>query len=218
MSDLGEESSVHGQSRDGISGESALGLIDQSSLFIAEHILDRINPRHKDLGELIHSRSRWSGGILAGFIVFWWLTVSRPSEDYSISTSIFFGPTFLTVTILVPGLIFIGSILSDLSRENGQLFPGMISGIMFVLAILYVFEPVFTGFFSEALTVNQGLWRSARLAVLGGTVFIAAKFLIDAILLGWVKRWVEANPGIDLAGRSDESTEPEAAPGFEAEA
>ncbi|MGB1818693.1 MAG: hypothetical protein ACPHK2_03655 [Candidatus Poseidoniaceae archaeon] len=43
MSDLGEESSVHGQSRDGISGESALDLIDQSSLFFAEHILGRID-------------------------------------------------------------------------------------------------------------------------------------------------------------------------------
>ena len=32
MSDLGEESSVHGQSRDGISGESALDLIDGRNL------------------------------------------------------------------------------------------------------------------------------------------------------------------------------------------
>ena len=191
----------------------------EEQMELAEKIISRLDPKDRtSIGEMIHSRARWCGGILAAWVVFWWLTVLRPIEDYSVAPSIFFGPDFMTVTILVPCLIFVGSILSDFSRELGQLFPGLVSGIMFVLSILYVFVPAVMGFVGDVLTPAEGMWRFARLALLSATVYAAAKLLIDAVLLGWVKRLIENHPSIQFNESSALELEPELEPVVESEA
>jgi hypothetical protein len=191
----------------------------EEQMELAEKIISRLDPKDRSsIGEMIHSRARWCGGILAAWAVFWWLTVLRPVEDYGIATSIFFGPDFMTVTILVPCLIFVGSILSDFSRELGQLFPGLVSGIMFVLSILYVFEPAVMGFVSNGLTPSEGMWRFARLALLSATVYVAAKLLIDAVLLGWVKRLIENHPSIQFTDSSSRESGSAIEPSPESEA
>jgi hypothetical protein len=190
----------------------------EEQMELAEKIISRLDPKDRSsIGEMIHSRARWCGGIIAAWAVFWWLTVLRPSEDYDIAHSIFFGPDFMTVTILVPCLIFVGSILSDFSRELGQLFPGLVSGIMFVLSILYVFEPAVMGFVDNDLTPAEGMWRFARLALLSATVYAAAKLLIDAFLLGWVKRLIENHPSIQFTDTIPLEVEPEIEPLIESE-
>ncbi len=191
----------------------------EEQMELAEKIISRLDPKDRSsIGEMIHSRARWCGGILAAWAVFWWLTVLRPVENYDIATSIFFGPGFLTVTILVPCLIFVGSILSDFSRELGQLFPGLVSGIMFVLSVLYVFEPAVIGFVDNSLTPSEGMWRFGRLALLSATVYAAAKLLIDAFLLGWVKRLIENHPSIQFNESVSSDIEPETEPSVESEA
>ena len=201
-------------------GESlGIPMPSEEQMELAEKIISRLDPKDRSsIGEMIHSRARWCGGILAAWAVFWWLAVLRPGEDYSVATSIFFGPDFMTVTILVPCLIFVGSILSDFSRELGQLFPGLVSGIMFVLSILYVFEPAAMGFVGDALTPAEGMWRFGRLALLSATVYAAAKLLIDAVLLGWVKRLIENHPSIQFNEASVLEFEPEHEPEVESEA
>jgi hypothetical protein len=173
-------------------------LPNEEQLELLEKILSRLVPKDRaSIGEMIHSRSRWVGGIFAGYAVFWWLSVLSQSNDPPFN-SIFFGPEFLTVTILAPCLVFLGSILSDFSRELGQLVPGLMSGIMFVLAVLYVAEPAIIGFLGDSMTSSQGMWFFVRLAILCTTVLVAAKLLIDAVLLGWAKRLMDAYPFMQL--------------------
>ena len=64
---------------------------------------------------MIHKKAKTVGGIFAGYAVFWWLTVLQVNDEPAFE-SIFFGPDFLTITILAPCLIFLGSLLSDFSR------------------------------------------------------------------------------------------------------
>ena len=175
----------------------------EDKLLFAERIFARLNPPSIGaIPSMIHKKAKTVGGIFAGYAVFWWLTVLQVKNEPEFE-SIFFGPEFLTITILAPVLIFSGSLLSDYSRELGQLFPGLVSGTMFVLAVLYTFEPAIMGFMGDIET-SDAVWKTFRLAVLCTTVLLAAKLLIDAWLLVWVKEFMEKNPGIDYSSEGDE--------------
>ena len=175
----------------------------EDKLLLADRIFTRLNPPSIGaIPSMIHKKAKTVGGILAGDAVFWWLTVLQVSEETEFE-SIFFGPDFMTVTILAPVLIFSGSLLSDYSRELGQLFPGLVSGTMFVLAVLYTFEPAIMGLVGDIET-SDAVWKTFRLMVLCTTVLLAAKLLIDACLLVWVKEFMEKNPGIDYSGDGEE--------------
>ncbi|MGB0202302.1 MAG: hypothetical protein ACPF9L_05980 [Candidatus Poseidoniaceae archaeon] len=175
----------------------------EDKLLLADRIFTRLNPPSIGaIPSMIHKKAKTVGGILAGYAVFWWLTVLQVSDENEFK-SIFFGPEFMTVTILAPVLIFSGSLLSDYSRELGQLFPGLVSGTMFVLAVLYTFEPAIMGLMGDIET-GDAIWKTARLMVLCTTVLLAAKLLIDACLLVWVKEFMEKNPGIDYSGEGED--------------
>ena len=177
---------------------------NEEQLELAERIIMRLNPPSRTaISKMIHTKAKTVGGIFAGYAVFWWLTVLQVDNDGSFE-SIFFGPEFVTITILAPCLIFMGSLLSDFSRELGQLFPGLVSGIMFVLAVLYTFEPAILGMMGD-MSSSDSIWMTFRLAVLCTTVWWAAKLLIDAWLLGWVKALMESYPDLDFSGSNGES-------------
>ena len=75
---------------------------------------------------------------------------------------------------------------------------------MFVLAVLYTFEPAIMGLVDD-ISMNSGLWMTFRLTVLCATVLLAAKLLIDAWLLGWVKTLMEAYPDLDFSDNGVET-------------
>ena len=175
----------------------------EDKLLLADRIFTRLNPTSIGaIPSMIHKKAKTVGGILAGYAVFWWLTVLQATDETEFE-SIFFGPEFMTVTILAPVLIFSGSLLSDYSRELGQLFPGLVSGTMFVLAVLYTFEPSIMGLMGD-IDAGDALWKTFRLMVLCTTALLAAKLLIDACLLVWVKEFMEKNPGIDYSGDGED--------------
>jgi hypothetical protein len=72
---------------------------------------------------------------------------------------------------------------------------------MFVLAILYVFEPAIYGLAGD-IEMSKALWMTGRLAILCSTVLVAAKLLIDAWLLGWVKALMESYPDLDFTDQA----------------
>lgn len=194
---MSEDSGAVEDSHVAMESEDIIMPSDDKLLF-AERIFTRLNP--PSIGAIpgmIHKKAKTVGGIFAGYAVFWWLTVLQVKNEPSFD-SIFFGPEFLTITILAPVLVFTGSLLSDYSRELGQLFPGLVSGVMFVLAVLYTFEPAIMGVMGDVGT-SDGVWKTTRLVVLCTTVLMAAKLLIDAWLLVWVKEFMEKNPGIDYS-------------------
>ena len=204
---MSEEGGVIEDNSEGhISDEMPMPL--EYKIDLAERIIVRLNPPSRTaISKMIHAKAKVVGAIFTGYAVFWWLTVLQVNENTSFE-SIFFGPEFITITIIAPCLIFLGSLLSDFSRELGQLFPGLCSGIMFVLAVLYTFEPLIMGMVDE-ISMNSGIWMSFRLVVLCATVLLAAKLLIDAWLLGWVKTLMEAYPDLDWSDPYGDSNHPE---------
>ena len=194
---MSEEGGVIEDNSEGLISEET-PMPTEEQLELAERIIVRLNPPSRTaISKMIHAKAKVVGAIFTGYAVFWWLTVLQVNENTSFE-SIFFGPEFITITIIAPCLIFLGSLLSDFSRELGQLFPGLCSGIMFVLAVLYTFEPLIMGMVDE-ISMNSGIWMSFRLVVLCATVLLAAKLLIDAWLLGWVKTLMEAYPDLDFS-------------------
>jgi len=199
---MSEEGGMIDDGNNGLETED-IAMPSEDKLLFAERIFARLNP--PSIGAIpgmIHKKAKMVGGIFAGYAVFWWLTVLQIDDENSFE-SIFFGPEFLTITILAPCLVFLGSLLSDFSRELGQLFPGLASGIMFVLAVLYCFEPAIMGLMGD-ISTNDAIWKTFRLVVLCSTVLMAAKLLIDAWLLVWVKEFMEKNPTIDYSNGGDE--------------
>jgi hypothetical protein len=55
------------------------------------------------------------------------------------------------------------------------------------------------------ISTSDAIWKTARLAIMNTTVLFAAKLLIDAWLLGFVKKLMENYPDLELSGSSVES-------------
>jgi len=181
----------------------------EESLELAERIIVRLRPPSRvAISKMIHTKAKMVGGILAGYAVFWWLAVLQVDNEKAFD-SIFFGPDFLAITIIAPALIFLGSLFENISRELGQLFPGLAHGIMFVMAFLYTFEPLVRGLFMSDLDSGDAIWKTSRLAILCLTILFAARMLIDAWLLRWVKVFMENNPDLDFSDSGNDFSEVE---------
>jgi hypothetical protein len=84
-----------------------------------------------------------------------------------------------------------------LSRELGLLAPSFISGGMLIFSVLYVFEPLINGLWPNDFDLNEGLFRTIRLAILWIGVTVGAKMLVDSALLMWLKTFCDSK-GIDI--------------------
>ncbi len=174
--------------------------VSEASLELAERVALRLNIYDKPaIFNMLSSRAKLGAGIVTVSGLFWWLLISNASSDnLDVGVSKFFALNFNEVALAVMALAFLHSVFGDFGREMGSLVPSLISGVMIIMVLLYVGEPVVTAFMSDALEVETGLWRSARLALVGaGTVF-GGHLIVDAYLLLWLRRFLEANEDIVL--------------------
>ena len=156
---------------------------------------------------MLSSRAKLGAGIVTVSGLFWWLLISNTSsDDLSIGVSEFFSLDFNQVALAVMALAFLHSVFGDFGREMGSLVPSLISGFMIIMVLLYVGEPIVTAFLSDSIEVNTGLWRSARLALVGAGTVLGGHLIVDAYLLLWLRRFLEANEDIVLTppGEHDE--------------
>ena len=198
-----------------VSTEDDVAMPSPQQLEIAENILNRLNPKDRhDLGKMIHHRSLTCGGIAAGLAIFWWLSIQRIGDDpINQSDSLVKGITFMTLSYLVPAVVFFASILNAASREKGQPGPALIAGAMFLVMGFFSFEPLVMGLLDSTVEVGNALWQTLRLTILGVGFFFVAKLFIEAFLLNWVMRLEEAFSGIEiLAIASQEMSAPESEP------
>ena len=174
--------------------------VSEASLELAERVALRLNIYDKPaIFNMLSSRAKLGAGIVTVSGLFWWLLISNASSDnLDVGVSKFFALNFNEVALAVMALAFLHSVFGDFGREMGSLVPSLISGVMIIMVLLYVGEPVVTAFMSDAIEVETGLWRSARLALVGaGTVF-GGHLIVDAYLLLWLRRLLEANEDIVL--------------------
>ena len=205
------DDAVESQEGGSSSDEEGVSMPSPQQLEIAENILNRLNPKDRhDLGQMIHHRSLACGGIAAGLAIFWWLSIQRIDDvPLNQSESLVKGVTFMTLSYLVPVVVFFASILNAASRERGQPGPALIAGAMFLIMGFFSFEPLVMGMLDSDTDVMNSLWQTSRLVILGVGFFFVAKLFIEAFLLNWVMRLEEAFSEIEiLALTSDNESDP----------
>jgi hypothetical protein len=195
---MSEIESIH--STDGLSHSSTELGVSEASLELAERVALRLNIFDKPaIFNMLSSRAKLGAGIITVSGLFWWLLISSSSsDDLSIGVSKFFALDFNQVALAVMGLAFLHSAFGDFGREMGSLVPSLISGFMIIMVLLYVGEPLVTAFMADSIEVNTGLWRSVRLAILGTGTIYGGHLIVDAYLLLWLRRFLEANEDIVL--------------------
>ena len=171
--------------------------LENSAMEYSEELADRLISRLKpddnaSILKMIANKAYFSGGLGTIILVFWWLTVDTGNDDLDAGVSTFFNLDFSQVALTVIGLGLLSALLRDFSRELGNLAPALISGALIILCCLYVLEPMALGFFSDELGSSDGIWRTARLALLWLGITYCAHLLVDASLLAWLKKFCDS--------------------------
>ena len=160
---------------------------------LAERLISRLKPEdNASILKMIANKAYFSGGLGTIILVFWWLTVDTSNDDLDTGVSTFFGLDFSQVALTVIGLGLLSALLRDFSRELGKLAPALVSGALIILCCLYVLEPLAVGFFTDEITTSDGVWRTARLALLWLGITYCAHLLVDASLLAWLKKFCDS--------------------------
>ena len=176
---------------------------------LADRLISRLKPEdNASILKMIANKAYFSGGLGTIILVFWWLTVDTGNDDLATGISTFFNLDFSQVALTVIGLGLLSALLRDFSRELGKLAPALISGALIILCCLYVLEPIALGFFTDEITSSDGIWRTARLALLWLGITYCAHLLVDASLLAWLKKFCDSK-GLNiepLHSREDSSS------------
>jgi len=184
--------------------------VSEASLELAERVALRLDIYDKPaIFNMLSSRAKLGAGIVTVSFLFWWLLISNSSsDDLDIGISKFFTLDFNQVALVVMALAFLHSVFGDFGREMGSLVPSLISGVMIIMVLLYVGEPVVTALMSDSIELNTGLWRSARLALVGAGTVYGGHLIVDAYLLLWLRRFLEANEDIVLTPPGEHEDHP----------
>ncbi|MDP6224261.1 MAG: hypothetical protein QGF34_04290 [Candidatus Poseidoniaceae archaeon] len=192
-----------------VASSTELG-VSEASLELAERVALRLDIYDKPaIFNMLSSRAKLGAGIVTVSFLFWWLLISNSSsDDLDIGISKFFTLDFNQVALVVMALAFLHSVFGDFGREMGSLVPSLISGVMIIMVLLYVGEPVVTALMSDSIELNTGLWRSARLALVGAGTVYGGHLIVDAYLLLWLRRFLEANEDIVLTPPGEHEDHP----------
>ncbi len=166
---------------------------------LAESVLQRLQPKDRhEMGQMIHSRSVMAGTLLAAVAIFWWLAVSvfgsnLGDGDPSTPVSMIMSLEFFQVSLLIPLLVMIATILLMHSRERSNWQSGAMGGILLIIALYFTLEPIGWVLFTDDGTMGMVL-QSLRIGALAIMVHYATHMLLDAILLSWIQKMLASFP------------------------
>ena len=171
------------------------------NLEMMESILQRLQPndRHQ-IRDMISDRGRMSGALGIACLLFWWVAVhmggdSLDDSDLPISLIGDFG--FYQLSLVVPALILVATIMLSMGREKGQASTSNAGGVLAVLAIFFIIEPLGRMTLQGDLDTQAATTASGRLAIIALLIHFSTKMMIDSLLLEWV-RTATMNMDIDL--------------------
>ena len=182
----------------------AAGIEDSPTAYnleMMESILQRLQPndRHQ-IRDMISDRGRMSGALGVACLLFWWVAVhmggdSLDDPDLPISLIGDFG--FYQLSLVVPALILVATIMLSMGREKGQASTSNAGGVLAVLAIFFIIEPLGRMTLQGDLDAQTATTASGRLAIIALLIHFSTKMMIDSLLLEWV-RTATMNMDIDL--------------------
>ncbi|MBK00519.1 MAG: hypothetical protein CMB48_06205 [Euryarchaeota archaeon] len=174
-----------------INNSSESGGIDPWQL--ADAILERMDVTDSQtIDEMIHKRAVFSGTIIGGLLLFWWLVFVKFDSASFNEPELILQLNYEVISALLPFLVFAGSVLNMMSRELGRPGPGTIAGFLLLISVYFVIEPLGMFLFNQTdAEIGTVVWLCSRLAIIGSGVYIGSKMLMEAFLLSWVKRFLE---------------------------
>ncbi|MFQ3343738.1 MAG: hypothetical protein ACKVI6_02970 [Candidatus Poseidoniales archaeon] len=172
---------------------------DNQTLFIMDSIIKRLKPKDSHhVKDMINQRGLLSGALLMTSVLFWWIAINKGGDqvnDSNIPLSMIGQFEFQTLSIVVAAIIFLATLVMIMGREKGNATISNLGGLLIVLGIFYIIEPLILHF--DELGAESAIFASGRLFGLATMVFLASKFFFDALLLQWVSTSM-MNMGIDV--------------------
>ena len=156
-----------------------------------ESIVQRLRPedRHQ-IRDMISERGRMSGALGIACFLFWWVAVHMGGEslgDSDLPASMIGDLNYNRLTLVVPALALVATILLTMGREKGQSLTSNAGGVLAVLALFLVLEPLGRMTLLGDLDTQAALTASGRLAIIATLIHLATKMMVDSILLEWVR-------------------------------
>ena len=168
---------------------SGNGRNDAETLLILESIVQRLKPRDSHhVRDMITQRGWISGALFMASLLFWWISVKKGTEgisDSEIPLSLIGAFSFETLSVLVPSLVVLATLVMVGGREKGNANHSQIGGFLVILALFYIAEPILLN--SSELGAQKALFASGRLLMIAVMVGFASRFMFDAMLLSWVR-------------------------------
>ena len=173
-----------------------------------ESIVQRLRPedRHQ-IRDMISDRGRMSGALGIACILFWWVAVHMGGEsldDSDLPASMIGDFNYYSLTLVVPAIALVATILLTMGREKGQSLTSNVGGVLAVLALFLVLEPLGRMILLGDLDTQVALTASGRLAIIATLIHLATKMMVDSILLEWV-RGSMMSMGIDVLPERQDS-------------
>ena len=156
-----------------------------------ESIVQRLRPedRHQ-IRDMISERGRMSGALGIACFLFWWVAVHMGGEslgDTDLPASMIGDLNYYRLTLVVPAIALVATILLTMGREKGQSLTSNAGGVLAVLALFLVLEPLGRMTLLGDLDSQDALVASGRLAIIATLIHLATKMMVDSILLEWVR-------------------------------
>ena len=182
----------------------AAGIEDSPTAYnleMMESILQRLQPndRHQ-IRDMISDRGRMSGALGVACLLFWWVAVHMGGDsldDPDLPLSLIGDFRFYQLSLVVPALILVATIMLSMGREKGQASTSNAGGVLAVLAIFFIIEPLGRMTLQGGLDAQTATTASGRLAIIALLIHFSTKMMIDSLLLEWV-RTATMNMDIDL--------------------
>ena len=203
----------------GLAAAAKEDLPTNDALELMESILQRLQPsdRH-EIRDMITKRGWLSGVLLMMSGLFWWIAVGKGAtalNNADMPLSLLGEFDFAKLAMIVPGLVFLATVVWSVGRERGHASMSNIGGLLVVLALYYILEPLGFALLTAQVTTQTAMFGSLRLMALAVMIHYSAKLFIDAILLQWVRTQmihmpVELMPAFN--GSSDEGQADEVGP------
>ena len=209
---LGEESPDTGEntSQQGIAAAAKEELPSNDALELMESILQRLRPKDRhEIRDMITNRGWLSGVLLMMSGLFWWIAVGKGADalnNSELPLSLLGEFDFSTLAKIVPVIVFLATVVWSVGRERGHAPMSNIGGLLVVLAIYYILEPLGFALLTDQVDIQTALFGSLRLLALAVMIHYSAKLFIDAWLLQWVRIQMIHMP-VDLIPNFHESSD-----------